>query len=172
MCSDVEQSSCVRMSSAEYFLVKEEPKEIKLDILSESKVDDPDYSQDIVSDGGQVNVTKQDDQDTHHKDEEEEVKAIFSSRESKKPCLAQSEVEEYDEGFKTPTSSDHKIPVVKQCPPAPRKTRSSTKRKLSPSRIRRRLQLDVSAEIESMFPPRPRDDNEHKIKKARSNDDE
>ncbi|XP_022865257.1 cyclin-dependent protein kinase inhibitor SMR3-like [Olea europaea var. sylvestris] len=164
------------MSSAEYFLVKEEPKEIKLDIISESKVDDPDYSQDIVSDGGQVNVTKQDDQDTHHKDEEEdeeeEVKAIFSSRESKKPCLAQSEVEEYDKGFKTPTSSDHKIPVVKQCPPAPRKTRSSTKRKLSPSRIRRRLQLDVSAEIESMFPPRPRDDNEHKIKKARSNDDE
>ncbi|CAA2980133.1 Hypothetical predicted protein [Olea europaea subsp. europaea] len=161
------------MSSAEFSLVKEEPKEIKFDILSESKVENSDSSQDIVSDVGQVNVTKQDDHDTHHKEEdEEEVKAIFSSRESKKPCLAQSEVEEYDEGFKTPTSSDHKIPVVKQCPAAPRKTRSSTKRKSSPSRIRRRLQLDVSAEIESRFPPRPRDDNEHKIKKARSNDEE
>ncbi|CAI9779047.1 unnamed protein product [Fraxinus pennsylvanica] len=162
------------MSSTEFFLIKEELKEIKFDILSESKVEDPDSSQDVVSDGAQVNVKKQDDHDdTHHKEEEEEeFKAIFSSRESEKPCLAQSQVEEYDEGFKTPTSSDHKISVVKQCPAAPRKTRSSTKRKSSPARIRRSLQLDVSAEIESMFPSRPRDDKEHKIKKARRDDEE
>lgn len=161
------------MSSTEFFLIKEEPKETKFDILSESKVEDPDSSQDIVSDGAQVDIKKQDDHDSHHKEEdEEEFKAIFSSRESEKSCLAQSQVEEYDEGFKTPTSSDHKISAVKQCPAAPRKTRSSAKRKSSAARIRRSLQLDVSAEIESMFPSRPRDDNEHKIKKARRDDEE
>ncbi|KAL2509422.1 uncharacterized protein Fot_33069 [Forsythia ovata] len=123
-------------STREFLLVKEEQREInKFDI-----VEDPDSSQDIVSD--------------------------VKEEESEKRCLAQSQVAEDDEGFKTPTLLDHKIPVIKQCPAAPRKTRpSSTKRKLSPTRINQ-------AEIESMFPSRPRDDNEHKIKKARKDDAE
>ncbi|CAI9762024.1 unnamed protein product [Fraxinus pennsylvanica] len=145
------------MSSTDFFLIKEEQKEIKFDILSEPKVEDSCSTQDIV--------TKQEDDDTDHK--EEEIEVTFSSREYEKPCLAESEVGEYDEGFKTPTSLVHKIPVVTQCPAAPRKTRPSKKRKSSPARIRRSLQLDVSAEIESLFPSRPRDCNEHKIKKAR-----
>ncbi|CAA3002448.1 uncharacterized protein LOC111375937 [Olea europaea var. sylvestris] len=150
------------MSSTKFVLIKEEQKEIKFDILSKSKVEDPCSTHD--------NVTKQEDDDADHK--EEEIEVIYSARESEKPCLAQSEVGEYDEGFKTPTSLDNKIPVVTQCPAAPRKTRPSTKRKPSPAGICRSLQLDVSAEIESMFPSRPRDDNEHKIKKARRDDAE
>ncbi|KAF5744612.1 hypothetical protein HS088_TW07G00187 [Tripterygium wilfordii] len=59
--------------------------------------------------------------------------------------------DQYD-GLRTPTSySDHKIPVVLQCPPAPRKPRSlPSKRKASCQRV---LVLDLSKEIESLFPP-------------------
>ena len=55
-----------------------------------------------------------------------------------------------DDGFKTPTSSDHRIPVILQCPPAPRKPKPvpSKKRKACRSRI----VLDLSIEIESLFP--------------------
>ncbi|KAJ4725824.1 cyclin-dependent protein kinase inhibitor SMR3-like [Melia azedarach] len=73
--------------------------------------------------------------------------------------------EDSDEGFKTPTSSDHKIPVVLQCPPAPRKPKSRplTKRKVSP----RRVLHDLSNEIEAMFPPALLADLGNKIKKVR-----
>lgn len=58
-----------------------------------------------------------------------------------------------DEGFKTPPSFDHKIPMIqRQCPPPPRKPKS-TKRKLLP---RRRIALDLSEEeFYSLFPPSP-----------------
>lgn len=59
-----------------------------------------------------------------------------------------------NDGFKTPTSEEHKIPVVLQCPPAPRKpkTLSSTKRK----GCRCRIAIDLtSQEIESLFPTLP-----------------
>lgn len=75
-----------------------------------------------------------------------------------------------DDGFKTPTSLDHRIPVMNQCPPPPRKRKvSSRKRKLAPPLLMRtRLQLlDASQEIiDSMFPQR--DDKHHKIKKTRT----
>ncbi|KAJ1406885.1 hypothetical protein SESBI_24697 [Sesbania bispinosa] len=61
--------------------------------------------------------------------------------------------DESNDGFKTPTSSDHKIPAVLECPGAPKKTKTTrlaTKRK-SPS-CRRRIVLDLSTELESMFP--------------------
>ncbi|KAF5751464.1 hypothetical protein HS088_TW02G00478 [Tripterygium wilfordii] len=61
------------------------------------------------------------------------------------------DIDDQNDGFRTPTSSDHKIPVVLQCPPAPRKPRSlPSKRKSSCQRV---LVLDLSKEIESLFPP-------------------
>ncbi|KAK7272073.1 hypothetical protein RJT34_28455 [Clitoria ternatea] len=56
-----------------------------------------------------------------------------------------------EEGFKTPTSSDHKIPAILECPGAPKKTKSrpATKRKAS---CRRRIALDFSMELEPLFP--------------------
>lgn len=67
-------------------------------------------------------------------------------------------------GCTTPTSADHKIPQV--CPPAPRKPKSlpsSTNQKAS----RRRVLLDLSNEIESLFPPALLADFGKKIKKVR-----
>ncbi|PON36722.1 hypothetical protein PanWU01x14_326230 [Parasponia andersonii] len=69
-----------------------------------------------------------------------------------------------DDGFKTPTSLDNKIPVVLPCPPAPRKPKSTiakTKRKAN----RRRVFLDLSSEIESLFPHNVLADLGGKIKK-------
>ncbi|KAJ4971978.1 hypothetical protein NE237_005077 [Protea cynaroides] len=88
------------------------------------------------------------------------------------------EVEDEDEGFRTPTSLDHRIPVIKQCPPAPRKPKSSflTKRKASSSSssaTRRQLfLLDLSQEIESLFPLALQADLGRKIKKIRGAHDD
>ncbi|KAG4961348.1 hypothetical protein AAZX31_13G317000 [Glycine max] len=56
-----------------------------------------------------------------------------------------------DDGLKTPTSSDHKIPVILECPCAPKKTKSKpagTKRKS----CRPRIVLDLYNDLESLFP--------------------
>ncbi|KAM7259784.1 hypothetical protein ACFE04_015525 [Oxalis oulophora] len=55
-----------------------------------------------------------------------------------------------DDGLKTPTSLDQEIPVILTCPPAPRKPKSIPN--FSMKRKDRRL-LDLSEEIESLFPP-------------------
>ncbi|XP_043698543.1 cyclin-dependent protein kinase inhibitor SMR3-like [Telopea speciosissima] len=83
-----------------------------------------------------------------------------------------------DDGFRTPTSLDHRIPAIQQCPPAPRKPKSSPKRKASSSSsssssTRRQLfLLDLSQEIESLFPPALLADLGRKIKKIRRGDDD
>ncbi|KAG6434377.1 hypothetical protein SASPL_106007 [Salvia splendens] len=61
--------------------------------------------------------------------------------------------EEGEEGFTTPTSLDHKIPAIAQCPPPPGKTRTwypTLKRRARPE-FRRRLLFITAAEIESFF---------------------
>ncbi|CAK9327035.1 unnamed protein product [Citrullus colocynthis] len=60
-------------------------------------------------------------------------------------------VEDDDNGFKTPTSLEHKIPTSLRCPMAPRKPkpRPLMKRKVAE---RHRLLLDLSSEIQSLFP--------------------
>lgn len=63
----------------------------------------------------------------------------------------------------TPTSLDRRIPVVPPCPPAPRKPKS-VKRKAANSR---RILLDYSSEVESLFPVCVVADFGGKIKKAR-----
>ncbi|GAB2235653.1 hypothetical protein Drorol1_Dr00026085 [Drosera rotundifolia] len=65
--------------------------------------------------------------------------------------------DEENDGFRTPTSSDHKIPEIRSCPPAPRKTMLHrrpafrTRRKIM-SWSTRRVLLDVSKEVDSLFP--------------------
>lgn len=106
------------------------------------------------------------------KNEEETDKTTDSYRESEK------QISEDDDGFKTPTSSDHRIPAIVQCPPAPTKPRpqpSKLKRKASPLGDCLSLQLDASTEVESIFLPiiSNDQDNTHegqKIKKARRDD--
>lgn len=73
-----------------------------------------------------------------------------------------------EDGCKTPTSSDHKIPEVKYtlCPPAPRKPKpnrsSGTKRKSTPVNVVNPIPIDLSREIEMFF-----EDLDRRIKKSR-----
>uniref|UniRef100_A0A1J3JX65 Cyclin-dependent protein kinase inhibitor SMR3 n=1 Tax=Noccaea caerulescens TaxID=107243 RepID=A0A1J3JX65_NOCCA len=73
-----------------------------------------------------------------------------------------------DDGCKTPTSSDHRIPAAKYtlCPPAPRKPEpnrsTGTKRKSTPVNVVNRIPIDLSREIEMFF-----DDLDRRIKKSR-----
>ncbi|XP_073136016.1 uncharacterized protein [Henckelia pumila] len=108
---------------------------------------------------------------------EENLGAIESNEEDEAVKNVSENFEEENDGFRTPTSSDHKIPAATQCPPAPRKTRpqqSGVKRKASPSRARRNLQLDAAAdEVESIFRPVVEDSvEEQKTKKARRDEED
>ena len=60
-------------------------------------------------------------------------------------------VEDDDNGFKTPTSLEHKIPESLRCPMAPRKPKSRPMMKRKAVE-RQRLFLDLSSEIQSLFP--------------------
>ncbi|OMO67757.1 hypothetical protein CCACVL1_20340 [Corchorus capsularis] len=105
---------------------------------------------------------------------------VSDPMELKLPCLGESKVhdengkEEDDDGFKTPTCLDQKIPAMLKCPPAPRKPKalpiisSSAKRKAN---FRRRILLDFTKEIESLFPPALLADLGNKIKKVRQPSD-
>ncbi|KAK2985029.1 hypothetical protein RJ640_015624 [Escallonia rubra] len=79
-------------------------------------------------------------------DQEEGMEVKLSS--PREPMKVNEEEEE--DGFKTPTSLHHKIPLI--CPKAPRKPKYSIP--VAKRKARRRIQLDISAEeIESFFPP-------------------
>ncbi|KAG6437421.1 hypothetical protein SASPL_102337 [Salvia splendens] len=96
--------------------------------------------------------------DQIEKKEDESNEATVSHRES-----------DADEsgGFKTPTSSDHKIPPITECPPAPIKPRPP------PPRLKRKPSSPQPAEIESVFRSIANDQDDahhHKMKKARNDD--
>lgn len=55
-----------------------------------------------------------------------------------------------NDGFKTPTSLDHKIPPMLECPGAPRKKIMRMSPTMKP-RMKRRLMFDPPKEVESMF---------------------
>ncbi|KAF8010723.1 hypothetical protein BT93_J1385 [Corymbia citriodora subsp. variegata] len=93
------------------------------------------------------------------------------------PSLGElSSVEEDDDGFKTPTPTttttttssgrEAEIPVAAQCPPAPRKARAvrSAKRKDRSAGV---TLLDLTDEIDSLFPPAIRRHLYGKIKKVK-----
>lgn len=93
-------------------------------------------------------------------DKEQQRKVV-----SGKPTLGESEVAEDDDGFRTPDSLEHRIPVITECPPAPKKTRpkiSSAKRSRTTAEL-----LDLSDEVESLFPPA-----HTKIKKFKREEDD
>lgn len=102
-------------------------------------------------------------------EEKEKDKATVSDRQSEK------KIREDDDGFKTP---DHRIPVITQCPPAPKKPRpppSKRKRKVSsPPGACRSLQFEAAAEVESLLRPISNDQDDtqdQKTKRARTDDD-
>lgn len=95
-------------------------------------------------------------------DKRAEPSSVSTMELDKPPCLGQSELvsaaaaADDNDGFRTPTSLEHKIPVVTQCPPAPKKRRpnpSKLKVKLSPMKRRTCFNLSV------LFPPTILDDD-------------
>ncbi|EYU36265.1 hypothetical protein MIMGU_mgv1a024679mg, partial [Erythranthe guttata] len=94
-----------------------------------------------------------------HNKEEADQKSAFSAPvlKIKLPSSAtvdehgEEEEEEEDGGCRTPKAVDHEKNIPPKCPPPPRKPKStllSLKRKLG-----QRVLLDLSSEIESLFPP-------------------
>nr|XP_009780699.1 PREDICTED: uncharacterized protein LOC104229710 [Nicotiana sylvestris] len=143
------------MSNSDLFQVKEDEKNIKSDNdiqLPTSK--DPNKYTDIAPDDQQVVDHKQD----------ENNPSIDCSDEKGRLCSGQSEVQN-DEGFTTPTSSDHKIPEITTCPPAPKK--SSTKRRASLSTS---INPTLHVALESTFTTIIDEDTERNIKKLRKQD--
>ncbi|CAL5386831.1 unnamed protein product [Camellia sinensis] len=105
-------------------------------------------------------------QEQKQQEQEEKGETILvSSLTIKTRSLGEFKVSDDDNdggGFRTPTSLDQRIPVITQCPPAPRKPKKTlsltTKRKAAS----RRLMLDLSTEIDSFLA-----DLDGKIKKVR-----
>ncbi|KAJ9180724.1 hypothetical protein P3X46_008936 [Hevea brasiliensis] len=160
MCLDFDKFLTAMSSNSELLLVKENKEKIEYNLLERPTVDFTDSDETGI-------ITLQ-----WHQQEQEESK----TRDSLRPLsLGELEATEGDNyGFKTPASLDHKIPAIKQCPPAPRKPRPvlSTKRKVSSPNIRRSLQLDLSQQVESLFPRPILADLYQKMKKARRDNDD
>ncbi|GAB2226881.1 hypothetical protein Droror1_Dr00008678 [Drosera rotundifolia] len=85
-------------------------------------------------------------------------------------------LDEENDGFQTPTSSRHRIPEIRPCPPRPsprrvqeaRRWRRTKRGCCDNRRSDHRVLLDVSKEVESMFPDIVRANFGQKIKRARS----
>ncbi|XP_057778915.1 cyclin-dependent protein kinase inhibitor SMR10 [Salvia miltiorrhiza] len=104
--------------------------------------------------------------ETDHRQHPKDV-AKKEDCESDKATVSERGSDAVDDGFKTPTSSDHRIPAITQCPPAPMKPRPP------PPRLKRKASSPPPAEIESIFRSIANDQDDahhHKFKKARTDD--
>lgn len=127
----------------------------------------------------QVNVHEKEDQSSFELkkeddgDDDQEKQFISSGRLSND----HDDDDNDNDGFRTPTSTDHKIPVMAQCPPAP------TLKKIMPSRKRKvasssssiispvKLLEDLSEEVDSMFARAIQQDFRKKMKKDYKDED-
>lgn len=112
-----------------------------------------------VSDLGLPENQKEEEEEGNDQKEEgncEKTAAASASHYDDKPDFAQD-----DDGFRTPTGEEHRIPVPRRCPPAPRPRRflqlnsPQRKRITASSKARRRLTmgLDPWKELlDSVFP--------------------
>ncbi|KAJ4980064.1 hypothetical protein NE237_010844 [Protea cynaroides] len=185
MDSELEEISLVGMSNSELqFQVEKEPNVIEFNILlrstfqfssDECLITSSSLSSEDYHDHQQGPELPQLKQEVEEDDDDEEViKMRDASARRRTINGGELEVNEDDDGFRTPTSLDHRIPaVIHQCPPAPKKSKSSPKRKASSSSTRRQLFLvDHSQEIESLFTPALLADFGRKIKKVRAGDND
>jgi hypothetical protein len=163
MYSEFKSVSYMGVSDSQRFLSEKDLNAMELNFLVRPTLDFQEEDHDQLSKKPEVKEEKQEEEEDKRKN------IAVSSLKLKIPCSV--EEDEDNDGFKTPTSLDHKIPVILQCPPAPRKPKPksipSTKRKAG----RRRILLDLSIEIESMFPPALLVDLSGKIKKIRHGDE-
>ncbi|WJX76338.1 hypothetical protein P8452_59773 [Trifolium repens] len=113
-------------------------------------------SQDIKEEHNQIEVCSKTPSSSEEDEEEEEEEKLKKKNE-----------DEEEDGFRTPTSLDHKISVI-TCPQAPKKIKvQSLKRKAAGSC--RQLPLDLSKEVELLFSPTHHSQS-HRAKKIRRDD--
>ncbi|KAK4583604.1 hypothetical protein RGQ29_026368 [Quercus rubra] len=166
MFSEFKEISLLSMPNSEIFLIKDDKESVKLSIFEEPTLRNEDKCYAAMASKVPELHEGKEEFEIEKKEEKREATVPSDECESVRPSLGEFKVQEDDDGFKTPTSLDHKVPVIKQCPPAPRKPKPSMKRKVSQN-VRTSLQLDLSKEVESLFPPSLLFDFHCKIKKAR-----
>jgi len=89
----------------------------------------------------------QDKEDDEIKEEQNIVLSKEKSNLEVDTTTSSRELENEEDGFKTPTHFDNRIPMTKQCPLAPRKTKPHMKRR----KAQCKQLLDVSREVELLF---------------------
>ncbi|KAL2332127.1 hypothetical protein Fmac_019708 [Flemingia macrophylla] len=97
----------------------------------------------------QLSVQERDHHHDQHQEEQQKQRNAISLKIEIPSHVGSKNDDSTNEGLKTPTSSDHKIPVILECPGAPRKakTKPATKRKA----CRQRVVLDLSKDLESLL---------------------
>ncbi|KAK7825632.1 cyclin-dependent protein kinase inhibitor SMR3 [Quercus suber] len=177
MFSGFKSLSFMGVSDSQMFLTEKDLNSMELNFLVRPTLDfqdqcptAPSEEEEEVHELYKSPEVKEEEKQEEEEEEEDKCKISVSSLEVKVPSLGElRDVEDDDDGFRTPTSLDHKIPESLRCPPAPRKPKPipSTKRKAG----RRRIMLDLSNEIDSLFPPALLVDLRVKIKKIRRGDE-
>ncbi|KAG6629214.1 cyclin-dependent protein kinase inhibitor SMR12-like [Carya illinoinensis] len=171
MYSEINSFSFIGVSDSQMLLSDKDLNAMKLNFLAKPTLEFQDQCPTAPSeDHGLLKkseVKEKEDQEQDHEEKEDKCKiSVLSSLRLKIPPPGEfSDVEDDDDGFKTPTSLDNKIPVVLQCPHAPRKLKPRAVQTKRRGFARRRILLDLSNEIESLFPPALRVDLSGKIKK-------
>ncbi|XP_039047625.1 cyclin-dependent protein kinase inhibitor SMR10-like isoform X2 [Hibiscus syriacus] len=164
MYAEFSQVSLLSISNSELILVKDETKMIEFDILKRPPLG---FQGECSCEATGIYNSSNDrdrerrvpEEDYEEKKGEESNVKEAASMENKNICLGEFKAMiDDDDGFKTPTSLDHRIPEMKQCPPAPRKPKAN----------KRNLQLDLSQVVDSWFPSSLVDDLHRKVKKART----
>jgi hypothetical protein len=167
MFSELKSFSLMGLSNSEMFFSEKDLNPMEFNFLVRSALELGDDCEIVPQQLHQEKEVEEEDK------QEDECEISVPTLKIKLPSVEAFQIEDDkdddDDGFKTPTSLDRKIPVIFQCPPAPRKPKSlpSAKRK-SPQR---RVLLDLSNEIESLFPPALAGDLGGKIKKVRQGND-
>ncbi|XP_039047623.1 cyclin-dependent protein kinase inhibitor SMR10-like isoform X1 [Hibiscus syriacus] len=180
MYAEFSQVSLLSISNSELILVKDETKMIEFDILKRPPLG---FQGECSCEATGIYNSSNDrdrerrvpEEDYEEKKGEESNVKEAASMENKNICLGEFKAMiDDDDGFKTPTSLDHRIPEMKQCPPAPRKPKANKRgasesiSTAATSSTSRNLQLDLSQVVDSWFPSSLVDDLHRKVKKART----
>ncbi|XP_022747091.1 cyclin-dependent protein kinase inhibitor SMR10-like [Durio zibethinus] len=178
MYAEFSQISLLSMSNSELFLVKGDEEGMEFDILKRPALEFQEECQATATSSSHDRPGDHQERDAlgdHEEKKGGERNVTASNEREKKKNISLGEFKATDDddyGFKTPTTLDQKIPVMKQCPPAPKKPKPlpSNKRKASTpsSGGAANLQLDLSQQVESLFPRPLIADLHRKVKKART----
>ena len=157
--SEFESVSFMGVSNSGVFLTEKDLTSIGFNFLAkptlEFQDDDHECGNCETARSGEGKFDKKQEEKEREEQEEEKCKVKVTPMDLKMSSLAEFKVEEDDDndGFKTPTSVDHKIPLILPCPPAPKKPKSLPSTKRRAAGPNRRVLLDLSNEIQSLFPP-------------------